>query len=44
MESTTCYGDHMVKLIWKLSGNLIYQVFAIKAPGKVHITFAMKSP
>ena len=30
MESDTCYGDFMVKLIWKLSGNLIYHAFSMK--------------
>ena len=29
MESDTFYGDFMVKLVWRLSGNLIYHVFSI---------------
>ena len=32
MESDTSQGDIMVKLIWSLSGNLIYHVFSVKAP------------
>ena len=29
MESDTFYGDFMVQLVWRLSGNLIYHVFSI---------------
>ena len=28
MGSDTSYGDTMVKLIWKLSGNFIYHFFS----------------
>ena len=37
MESDTFYGDFMVKLVWKLSGNLIYHVFPIKTEDELHI-------
>ena len=30
MKSISFYGDFMVKLIWRLSGNLIYHVFSMK--------------
>ena len=33
MMSDSFNGDSMVKLIWRLSGNLIYHVFSIKKPG-----------
>ena len=32
MKSDTFYGELMVKLIWRLSGNLIYHVFSLKNP------------
>ena len=31
MESDSVYGDFMVKLMWRFSGNLIYYVFSIKS-------------
>ena len=30
MGHGTFYGDFMVELIWRLSGNLIFHVFSIK--------------
>ena len=33
MEGDTFYGDFMVKLILRLSGNLIYHVFSRQSPG-----------
>ena len=44
MESDTFCGDFMVKLIWRLSGDLIYHVFTIKAPDDLQTNFIMKSP
>ena len=32
MECDPFNGDFMIKLIWRLSGNLIYHVFSMKAP------------
>ena len=29
-------GEFMVELVWRLSGNLIYYVFSIKTPEKLH--------
>ena len=43
MKSDTFYGDFMVKLIWRLSGNLIYDVFSLKIPGNLHTNFTIKS-
>ena len=34
----------MVKLIWRLSGNLIYYVFSMKAPDNLQTNFTIKSP
>ena len=44
MESDTFYGDFMVKLIWRLSGNLIYHVFSMKTPDNLQAYFTIKSP
>ena len=30
MESDRFYGDSVVKLVWRLSGNFIYHVFYVK--------------
>ena len=30
MENKTFYGISMVKLIWRLSGSLVYYVFSMK--------------
>ena len=32
MESNTCFGDFMVKSVWRFSDDLIYHVFSIKIP------------
>ena len=44
MESDTFYGDFMVKLIWRLFGNLIYHVFSWKTPDNLQININIKSP
>ena len=44
MESDALYGDVMVELICRLSGNLIYHVFSMKAPDDVQISFTVESP
>ena len=36
--------DSMVKLMWRLSGNLIYHVFSMKTPENLQTNFAIKSP
>ena len=40
--SDTFYGDFIVKLIWRLSRNLIDHVFSMK--NNLQTTFAIKSP
>ena len=35
MENDTFHRDFMVRLIWTLSGNLIYHIFSIKTPDKL---------
>ena len=32
MVNDTFFGDIMIKLIWRLSGKLIYHVFFMKTP------------
>ena len=44
MESDTSYGDFMVKLIRRLSGNFIYYVFSMETPDNLQINFTTKSP
>ena len=44
MESDTFNGEFMVKLIWRLSGNLIYHVFFMKTLGNLHTNFTIESP
>ena len=44
MESNSCYEDFMVKLIWRLSGNLIYHVFPMKAPDSLQPNVTIKFP
>ena len=44
MGSDTLYGDFMMKLIWRLSGNLIYHIFSIKIPDNLQTNFTIKSP
>ena len=44
MENDTPYGDFMVKLIWRLSGKLIYHVFFMKIPDNLQTNFSIKSP
>ena len=36
LYSHTFYGNFIIKLAWKLSGNLIYNVCPTKTPDKVH--------
>ena len=43
METDTFYEDFMVKLICKLSGNLIYHVFSMKTPDDLQTNFTIKS-
>ena len=43
MESDTCYGDFIVKSIWKLSDYLIYRVFFMKTPDNIQTNFTIKS-
>ena len=44
MESDTFYGDFVVKLTRRLSGNLIYHVFSMKTPDNIQTNFTIKSP
>ena len=44
MEDDTSDRDSMVKFIWTLSGNLIYDVYSMKIPDNVQINFTTKSP
>ena len=44
MNSDSFHEDCMVKLIWRLSGNLIYHVFSMKTPDYLHTNFDIKSP
>ena len=44
MESDTFHGDFMVRLIWRLSGNLIYPVFSMKTPDNLQTNFTIHSP
>ena len=44
MESDIFYGDFMVKLVWRFSGVFIEELWYIKLPHKLHITFIIKSP
>ena len=44
MDSDTFYGDFMVKLIWRLLGNLIYHVFSMENLDDLHTIFTIKSP
>ena len=37
MQGNNLYRDFMVKLIWRLSGNLIYHVFSMKTQDKLII-------
>ena len=43
MENSTFHGDLMVKLIWRLSSNLIYHVFSINTPDNLQTNFTIKS-
>ena len=43
MESDTFYGDFMAKLIWRLSRNLIHDVFSVKTPDNLQTYFTIKS-
>ena len=40
MERDTFYGDFMVKLIWKLSADLIYHVFSMKIPDNLQTNYS----
>ena len=42
-ESDASYGDFMAKLIWRLSGNLIYHIYPIRIPDNLHTNFTIKS-
>ena len=44
MESDTFCGDSMVKLMRRLFGDLIYQVFSKETPYNLHTNFTIKSP
>ena len=44
MKSKSFYEDFMVKLIWRLSGNLIYHVFSMKALDNLQTNSTIKSP
>ena len=44
MKSDTFYGEFKVKIIWRLSGNLIHHVFSMKTPDNLQTDFAIKSP
>ena len=37
------YGDFIVKLVWVLSGNLIYNIVSMKTPDNFQTNFTMKS-
>ena len=43
MESNVFYGDFKVKLIERLSTNLIYHVFSVKAPDYLQANFIIES-
>ena len=43
MESDTFYGDFIVKLIWRLSGNLIHRAFSMKTTSRL-INCTIESP
>ena len=43
MEVDTVYGNFMVKLIWRLSGNLIHLVFSMKSSDNLETNFTIKS-
>ena len=36
VESDTSYGDFMVKVVQRWSGNLIYDVFSIETPDQLY--------
>ena len=42
MGSDTFYGDFIVKLIWRLSDNLIYRGFYIENPKDFRAHFTIK--
>ena len=44
MESDTFYEECMVKLIWRLSGDLIYHVLSMNTPRQFQTNFTTKSP
>ena len=41
VKSDTFYGDFMVKLVRRLSGNLIYHAFSIKIPDKLQSLYIL---
>ena len=43
MKSDTFYGEFMVKLIWRLSGNLIYHVLSMNTTRQFQTNFTIKS-
>ena len=44
MESDTFYGDLVVELIWRLSGDLIYHVFSMETPDNLQTNFIIECP
>ena len=44
MESDTFCGEFMLKLTWRLSGNLIYHAFSTKSHDNLQTNFTIKSP
>ena len=43
MDSDTFYGDFMIRLIWRLSGDLIYHTFSMKIPDNIQPNFTRES-
>ena len=44
MEIDSFYGNFMVKLVWRLCGNLIYHVFSILSPENLQTNSTKESP
>ena len=44
MVTDTFYGDFMVKLIWRLSGNLVYHIFSMTTSDNLQTNFTLESP
>ena len=43
MDSDTFYGDFVIKLIWRLPGNLIHHAFFKKTPDNLQTNFTINS-